>query len=153
MHKEVKTFIEKNKNLIEEDKWEEIYKKAGPALGPVSKREFTETLLKADINPLDYMNDIPENYLYKSSIKEFKIPAHIKNIGYFAFYECSSLTSVTVPDSVKSIGYAAFYGCSGLTSITFNGTKEQWSMINKGSNWKSRYSIKTIHCKDGDIKL
>ena len=37
-------------------------------------------------------------------------------IGSFAFYNCSSLTSVTIPDSVTSIADCAFYGCS-LASV------------------------------------
>ncbi|MCF2654708.1 leucine-rich repeat domain-containing protein [Prevotella loescheii] len=42
----------------------------------------------------------------------------VTSIGYRAFYECSSLTSVTIPNSVTSIGDWAFSYCSGLTSIT-----------------------------------
>ena len=40
------------------------------------------------------------------------------SIGYCAFYDCSSLTSVTIPESVISIGDYAFYACWDLTSIT-----------------------------------
>ena len=40
------------------------------------------------------------------------------SIGFYAFYYCSSLTSVVIPSSVTSIGYYAFEYCSGLTSIT-----------------------------------
>ena len=40
-----------------------------------------------------------------------------------------------MPDSVTSIEDYAFYYCASLTSIYFNGTKEQWDSITKGSGW------------------
>ena len=42
----------------------------------------------------------------------------VTNIGDYAFYGCTGVTSVTLPNSVKSIGGYAFSGCTGLTSIT-----------------------------------
>jgi hypothetical protein len=42
---------------------------------------------------------------------------HVTSIGYRAFFDCRSLTSVAIPNSVTSIGSHAFYGCSGLTSV------------------------------------
>ena len=42
----------------------------------------------------------------------------VTSIGEYAFYRCSSLTSVTIPSSVTSIGNFAFAVCSGLTYIT-----------------------------------
>jgi hypothetical protein len=41
----------------------------------------------------------------------------VTSIGYCAFFECSSLTSITIPTSVTSIGDGAFSGCTGLTSV------------------------------------
>ena len=46
------------------------------------------------------------------------IQKSVTSIGEYAFYFCSSLTSITVPNSVTSIGEQAFEGCSSLTSIT-----------------------------------
>ena len=42
----------------------------------------------------------------------------IITIGIYAFYNCTSLTSVTIPNSVTSIGPDAFCGCTSLTSVT-----------------------------------
>ena len=42
----------------------------------------------------------------------------VKEIGYQAFYNKKSLTSVVIPDSVTKLGDYAFYGCSAIASIT-----------------------------------
>ena len=42
----------------------------------------------------------------------------VTGIGYMAFRECRSLTSITIPNSVTSIGDRAFWYCKSLTSIT-----------------------------------
>ena len=44
--------------------------------------------------------------------------AAVTSIGYEAFYDCSSLTSITIPDGVTSIGKSAFFYCDSLTSVT-----------------------------------
>lgn len=45
MNEQVKKFIEQNIDLIDQNRWEEIYQKDFPA-------GFTETLLDCDLNPL-----------------------------------------------------------------------------------------------------
>ena len=46
------------------------------------------------------------------------IPESVTSIGYYAFYNCHSLTSIIIPDNVISISEYAFSGCSSLTSVT-----------------------------------
>jgi len=81
---------------------------------------------------------------YPSVTGAFTIPASITVIGFGAFADCASLTSVniptsvtgietgaffktgitsvTIPDSVTTIGSSAFGYCTSLTSVTFQGT-------------------------------
>ena len=47
----------------------------------------------------------------------YTIPNSVTSIGYRAFFNCTSLTSITILNSVTSIGDYAFYGCSSLTSV------------------------------------
>jgi hypothetical protein len=54
------------------------------------------------------------------TIGEHTVKYTLKNqtsIGYKAFQNCKSLTSIDIPYVVTSIGEDAFDGCSGLTSI------------------------------------
>ncbi len=53
-----------------------------------------------------------------SSLTSVTIMEGVTSIGDDAFSGCSSLASITIPDSVTSIGYGAFNGCSSLVSIT-----------------------------------
>lgn len=52
-----------------------------------------------------------------SSLTSVTIPNTITSIGGYAFWNCSSLTSVTIPNKVTNIDGGAFDGCSSLTSI------------------------------------
>ena len=82
-----------------------------------------------------------------ASISGYKVTA----IGDNAFASSTNITEIQLPNTVTQIGTQAFYGCSALTRITFNGTKEQWTAITKGTGWNGQTGNYTIICQDGNI--
>ena len=74
--------------------------------------------------PDDYQGESYEIYQYAfyqcTSLTSVTIGSGVQSIGDYAFRGCSNLESVTIPDSVKSIGSYAFYECKNLTTIDFN---------------------------------
>ena len=61
----------------------------------------------------EYTGDvvIPESVTYESKTYS------VTSIGYEAFRNCHSLTSVTIPEGVTSIGSSAFYNCISLKTM------------------------------------
>ena len=58
-----------------------------------------------------------ENRVYANTIQSVRLGNDI-SIRNYAFYYCTSLTSVTIPSSVTSIEGSAFSYCYSLTSVT-----------------------------------
>ena len=81
-------------------------------------RSFTALLLKNNINPLKYMDEVPEYFAFGLDIEDFVIPNNVTRIRGNAFYWCDNLNSITIPSSVTSIGGYAFYKCINLNSVT-----------------------------------
>ena len=76
--------------------------------------------------------------------ESFSIPAEVDTVGDYAFYGCTSLTSITIPDSITSIGEWAFSLCTSLTSINYRGTEDGWNAISKGLHWNYGSGAYTI---------
>ena len=69
-------------------------------------------------NPDSYSNEYTRSVVIPGTVTYESKTYAVTSIGYRAFSECSSLTSVTIPESVTSIGNSVFYNCSSLTSVT-----------------------------------
>lgn len=146
---ELKQFIEENIDLISDNHFNEIYNKIKSYK---FTRLFTEVMLEADINPLDYMEAVPSRYLYESRLEHIDIPVGIIIINKFSFAGCHQLKEITIPEGVikikegaflgcdaleklhlpstlKYIDAGAFSGCKNLKEVTFAGTTKQWVAI------------------------
>ena len=51
----------------------------------------------------------------RSKLATVNIGSRVRKIPDYAFYACSTFTSLTIPDTVISIGLKAFMNCSGIT--------------------------------------
>ena len=69
-----------------------------------------------DANPIYKSHNF---YINDVEIKDLVISNSVDSIHDYAFYDCSSLTSVAIGNSVTNIGEEAFAGCDSLYSITF----------------------------------
>ena len=113
MEKELIDFINENEQLINENRWEELYQKCDQ----LKRGALTDCLLAANLEVFEKMDKIPNGAFFLSKIIEFTIPNNITSISKYAFNTCPSLTSIVIPDSVSSIDYAAFSYCVSLTSV------------------------------------
>lgn len=79
-----------------------------------------------------------------SSLTTVTIPSSVKSIGGFAFYGCNSLTAVTIPDGITSIGNSMFYNCTSLTAVTIPN-----SITSIGSNaFYGCNNLNSVHMTD-----
>lgn len=165
MTEELKSFIERNIDLIEDKKFEDLYNNAYASwlnkLGimPMDIRDLTDILFQLfDKEPIfdDNLTFVPHYYLVANDkVIDVMIPEGIEVIGKSAYRNCRNLQSLTLPKTLSEISDEAFKGCDKLSSIFYNGSKSDWEHIKLGvqtfgsSGWI--HQNKTVYCNDGEV--
>lgn len=118
----LKKFITTNVELIETNRFNELYKLTESQIYfSQGIGTLTRALFKAGIDPMPYLTEIPYCFLYGDyQIKKIDIPNNIEFIQMCAFCNCTDLTTVTLGKNVSVIYYGAFEGCVNLTNVTLN---------------------------------
>lgn len=75
-----------------------------------------------------------DGFAFLRDVKKIKIPDTVVSIGGNAFYYCDNLEVIQIPATVTQIGDSAFSMCRSLNTVYYEGTEEQWKLINIGSS-------------------
>lgn len=117
MNEKVKAFLKDVKDLLNDCEFNKIYLKCLSELQPFEVGEFTSILLACNINPLLYMDKVPDFFLYENeNIESVAIPNNIKSINVGAFSK-SQIREIGIPSSIIQIGMDAFEVCDQLERI------------------------------------
>ena len=149
-------FISENSQLINENKWDELYNTLTIEHYPLTICKFTNIILDSGINPLDYLDYIPRYYLGgDQELTSFIVPEGIIKIKESAFDTCRKLKKLMLPNSLTAIESSAFYYCNNLKEITYNGTIKEWQSKIRLSPTDSFFDCgtDTVICIDGKTKL
>ena len=155
-----KEFIERNIELIEQEKLNLFYDNAesdllNRKLIPGSMRELTHILKDVfGYEPLEHpsMHAVPSFYRILDDIESFTIPDHLERIKGSAFKNCGRLTQITISKSIVQIYDQAFLGCNNLKRINYLGTKKEWDkiVIDYSAFTASGLAANiTLYCTDG----
>ena len=101
---------------IDNGEWDNLYKSSRKNEYFGISGELTQLLLKSGIDPLNSLDYIPGFYMYGSTITNFNIPNHIKEIREDAFSN-SNINKIFIPNSVNHIETGAFMECKNLNNI------------------------------------
>ena len=177
LNSELKNLLEDHIDIIQEEDWARLYQQVDYDADTFG--EMTQLLIESEIDPLDSLNYVPENYLCKNwNIVSINLPATItkidssafesceylesialpnglKDIGPWVIHSCPSLKSITLPKTLEYIGDGNFDYCDELETINFEGTCEQFlSLIEDNTHmFKYSYKLEEITCNDGFISI
>lgn len=91
---------------------------------------FAENSALTSVNISDRTREIGDYaFAQCTQLSISTLPEGVEIIGEGAFWRCFNITSFTFPKSIKKISGSAFDYCTGLKTVTFNGTPEKISLF------------------------
>ena len=174
MTKELKQFLQEKRTLIEREQFYELYCAVSNKFkysGSSYIRELSEFLINCDLDPLEYLPDVPTGYLNRSSIlQHVVIPDNVELVGRaafmnsgirsvtfhdtskcthiidYAFQDCDNLETVILPPACENISVSAFRNCKYLQTVVIP-TKSNRTYI--ASDAFDYCDNLTIYCNPG----
>ena len=150
-----------NIKLLDDGDFLTMYQEFQSQLGYLNVRELTRFLYLSGINVLDYVDRVPDCFVYGALVEEkypfltedFHIREGIKEIGFQAFKNCKIIKRFFLPSTLTKIEEYALYPIY-LEEIHYNGTKKDWQLkVNKENNWINSKKLKRIVFTDEIVEL
>lgn len=143
------------RELLDTNNYKELYSYISDS--SIATGQLTHLLYSLGFDPLKELTFVPRNFLSSQHYPPIyvTIPDNIEYLDVNSF-AISDLTTISLPANLRYIDRFAFYDTPHLQSIEFRGTKEQWKKVRKIPSWISRYSITKIEkiiCKDGKVNI
>lgn len=178
MRDQVRNYILNHEEEIDSDQFDWLFA-AAPSAG-VEKHELMLLFMEAGIEPLRFMEAIPNKSFYQypheltipsniesiqmcafeeAKFTELVIPENVNHIGSVVFKNCSNLRRLTLPKSLKKIQAWILLHCYDFEEIIYEGTKEEFLAIPEirincfvSTTSMDSYKFK-ITCTDGTLEL
>ena len=138
------------KKRTEKDEYEEFIANRAANNGQTPKKQGPVPVYEKDI-PEGIRSIGDHAYANDDALTKANIPDGVTSLGGNAFANCHNLEIVTIPQTVIKIGANCFYNTPHLKTIRYNGTKEDWRSVRRGTNWLVGSGTATIVTNDGAI--
>ena len=115
----IKDFLRSPENIKSIDEYDflSVYNRVTNYID--NSAEITKVLLKANLNPLPHMIEVPDYSFMGLGIESIDIPDNIRRICVGAFSGCKNLKTVKLGSNVKFVERESFKDCINLTEIKF----------------------------------
>ena len=150
-----------NIKLLDDGDFIALYKAFQRQLGYLNVRDLTSFLYLSGINVLDYVDKVPDNFVYGALVEErypfltedFHIREGIQEIGFQAFKHCKIIKRFFLPSTLTKIEENALCPIS-LEEIYYNGTRKDWQLkVEKENDWINTKKLERIIFTDDIVEL